>query len=65
MIIPDSAPLVPITTYLLNAIPYIPHYIKPKVYVAPGGATMTQKKLIVLNATPTTMMLWPRRWCAE
>lgn len=58
----ETNTLTPTTMFMHRGMPWLPHYTKPNTYVAPGGATMTEKRLIEVRATAKTMMLWPRRW---
>lgn len=56
------ASTAPTTMFVLDGMPYMPHYTRPCTYVAPGGATMSEKRLVEQRATAKTLMLWPRRW---
>jgi len=48
--------------YWLGKIQYVPHYVKPQVFVAPGGIEKTEKYLLDLGAAKATDYLWSRHW---
>lgn len=52
-------------TFRLNGLPYIPHYNKPNVFVAPGGLEVSKLALDVLKAQPSTHFLWERTWAVQ
>ena len=48
------------TCYLLGRLPYVPHYSRFGIYVAPGGGQMTSAELLEAGAVPYKEFLWPR-----
>jgi hypothetical protein len=57
----DTAQRQPHACYRLDGLPYVPHYSKPSVFVAPGGKALTEKTLKSKSASPVIMHLWPRK----
>jgi len=53
----DTAPM-----YYLNSQPWLPHYTKPHIFVAPGGYEKTEHQLISLGARKKIVALWMRSW---
>lgn len=47
-------------TFQINDIPFLPHYWKPCVYVAPGGSEYTLAQLQGLGAKKIRRGLWKR-----
>ena len=58
----DKYPMELMTCYWLGAMPYVPHYRAPGVYVAPGGRERTGDLLKAMGATPEKRYLWVRQW---
>jgi len=48
--------------YYLGRQPWLPHYVKAGVFVAPGGYERTEQQLLARNARKATAYLWPRHW---
>lgn len=48
--------------FRLYGMPFVPHYIKPNVYVAPGGLEATADTLNKLGAVQHGHPLWRRYW---
>lgn len=48
--------------YWLKSQPWLPHYTKAGIYVAPGGLERKEGELIALRAVKKPTNLWPRRW---
>ena len=46
--------------YYVKDIPWLPHYDKKDVYVAPGGMEKTVEELKKLGGVKTQTVLWPR-----
>lgn len=48
--------------YYVGRQPWIPHYVTPGVFVAPGGYERTEQQLFAAGARKGTAYLWPRAW---
>jgi hypothetical protein len=53
--------------FVLNGIPYLPHYSEPNRYVGPGygrdnHTTYNALELVAMGAKPDIEALWPRGW---
>jgi hypothetical protein len=48
--------------YQHRGLLYVPHYLKPNTYVAPGGKTYSLPFLKKKGAVSVTLFLWPRKW---
>lgn len=51
--------------YYWRGIPYVPHYSKKGVFVAPGNVEKYEIELEVLGAKKKEAFLWPRYWMTE
>jgi len=60
-----KAELHPMPVYMLEGMPYVPHYIKPYHWVAPGGVTRTTTWLEERHAKQVMRPLWMRTWVLE
>jgi len=48
--------------YHLGRQPWLPLYVTPGVFVAPGGYERTEQQLLAAGARKGTAFLWPRYW---
>lgn len=48
--------------FFVGKVPFLPHYDKPDVYVAPGGSEWSLAELENLKAMIAPVFLWPRHW---
>jgi len=48
--------------YFLGNNPYLPHYTKDDVYVAPGGLERKESDLLNSGAKKVSAYIWPRVW---
>lgn len=48
--------------YYIGVQPWLPHYVTPGVFVAPGGYEKTERQLLAAGARKATAYLWPRHW---
>lgn len=46
--------------YLVGDLPFVPHYTKRGIFVAPGGAMQTEHQLEQRNAAVMHQAMWPR-----
>lgn len=53
-------PTVPTKVYVINGMDIVPHYTKPGIYVAPGGAQYLEHFLQSIATEIKELMLWPR-----
>ena len=61
----EKAPVVEVTTYLLNGITYVPHYRNSDVFVGPGYPKINSNRyssieLLDLGAERQRKHLWSR-----
>ena len=57
---PDYPDLAIAHCYVLKGAPHVPHYIKPGIYVAPGGREVGLEGLVFQGAVSVPMLLWKR-----
>ena len=48
--------------YFVKSQPWLPHYTKQGIYVAPGGIEKTEEELISMGAYRKVTVLWSRLW---
>jgi len=48
--------------YFVKSQPWLPHYTKQGIYVAPGGMERTEEELISMGAYRKVTVLWTRLW---
>jgi len=48
--------------FYVGTVPFLPHYLTPDVYVAPGGSEWSLAELENLKAMIAPVFLWPRHW---
>lgn len=61
----QPAERVPVRVFVLNGVPYLPHYRNADVFVGPGYGkhnfkTYSSADLLAAGATPEGKMLWAR-----
>jgi predicted oxidoreductase len=48
--------------YWITYQPWVPHWTKEDIYVAPGGIERSKVELESLGAVRAKAILWPRGW---
>jgi len=48
--------------YFVKSQPWLPHYTRKGIYVAPGGIERTEEELISMGAYRKVTVLWSRLW---
>jgi hypothetical protein len=48
--------------YFVKAMPYLPHYTKKGIFVAPGGLERTEAQILAIGGVKKATTLWPRAW---
>ena len=49
-----------VKVYLYEKITIVPHYVKKKVFVLPGGREIDEETLVDAGAFQAATYLWPR-----
>jgi hypothetical protein len=55
----------PATMFIVNGVPFVPHYRQRGIYVAPGGHTYTLMEVSAMKPKSETVALWPRPWLTK